>query len=170
VAQQVLPPCHAPWPEDRKSSHGPETSGASLLDVAPGQGLRPIAKARFARSKILVSYHSEHWLNSITRLRSSRIMRVTDLRIRQFETRAVHEIAPEQPVSCSIGKCEINAKNCVFSELEAEPSSFAAPPAKRPCSNKHTGSHISSPWMRSPSTKNQGLPRPVCTPDLVLVK
>ena len=51
VARQVLPPGHASRTQDCKSSDGPETGGASVLDVAPGLRLRPVAKARFARGK-----------------------------------------------------------------------------------------------------------------------
>ena len=51
VAQYVLPPCHATRTEDRESSDGKETGGASVLDVAPGPRLRPVAEARFARGR-----------------------------------------------------------------------------------------------------------------------
>jgi len=51
VAQPIFPSCHAPWPEDRQGSHGPQVSGASVLDVAPGLRLRPLAKAWFARGR-----------------------------------------------------------------------------------------------------------------------
>jgi transposase len=51
VAQQVLPPCHAAWAEDREGSDGPQTGGASVLDVAPGLGLRSVRKVRFARGR-----------------------------------------------------------------------------------------------------------------------
>jgi hypothetical protein len=49
VAQSVLSPRHAARAEDRESSDGAQTSGASVLDVAPRQRLQPIRKARFAR-------------------------------------------------------------------------------------------------------------------------
>jgi hypothetical protein len=51
VAQQIFPPRHATWSEDRQGSDGAEVGGASVLDVAPGLGLRPDAKARFARGR-----------------------------------------------------------------------------------------------------------------------
>ncbi len=51
VAQQVLPPGHAPRTEDREGSDGPKAGGASVLDVASGTGLRPVRKARFARGR-----------------------------------------------------------------------------------------------------------------------
>src|SRR3989442_15627461 len=47
VAQQVLPSCHASRTQDRQSRNGPQTGGVSVLDVAPGVGLRTVAKARF---------------------------------------------------------------------------------------------------------------------------
>ena len=47
----VLPPGHAARTEDREGSHGPEAGGASVLDVASRVGLRPVAKARFARGR-----------------------------------------------------------------------------------------------------------------------
>ena len=43
VAQYVLPPCHAARAEDRQGSNGPQAGGASVLDVAPGLRLRPVA-------------------------------------------------------------------------------------------------------------------------------
>jgi transposase len=43
VAQYVLPPGHAARAEDRQGSDGSQAGGASVLDVAPGLGLRPIA-------------------------------------------------------------------------------------------------------------------------------
>ena len=49
VAEQVLTPSPAPRTKDREGSDGPETGGASVLDVAPGLGLRSVRKARFAR-------------------------------------------------------------------------------------------------------------------------
>src|SRR5450432_2905185 len=42
VAQQVLPSCHAAWAENRQGRDGAETGGASVLDVAPGIGLRSV--------------------------------------------------------------------------------------------------------------------------------
>src|SRR5437763_15628224 len=55
VAQQVLPSGHAAWTEDRQGSDGAQTGGASVLDVASGPRLRPIAKARFARGRARTS-------------------------------------------------------------------------------------------------------------------
>ena len=51
VAQQVFPSCHASRTQDRQSRNGPQTGGVSVLDVAPGLGLRTVAKARFARGR-----------------------------------------------------------------------------------------------------------------------
>jgi transposase len=51
VAQQVLPPCPAPWTEDRQGCDGPKAGGASVLDVASGLGLRAVQKFRFARGR-----------------------------------------------------------------------------------------------------------------------
>ena len=55
MAQQVLPPRHAAWPEDCQGSDGTKAGGASVLDVAPGLRLRPGAKARFVRGKARTS-------------------------------------------------------------------------------------------------------------------
>ena len=49
MAQQVFPPGDAAGTEDRQGSHGPETGGSSVLDVAQGMGLRAVEKVRFAR-------------------------------------------------------------------------------------------------------------------------
>ena len=42
LAQQVLPPGHAPRTEDREGSDGPKAGGSSVLDVASGSGLRSV--------------------------------------------------------------------------------------------------------------------------------
>jgi len=55
VAQQVLSPGHAARPEDREGGDGSQTGGASVLDVAPGIGLRPAAQVRLARGRSLKS-------------------------------------------------------------------------------------------------------------------
>ena len=44
MAQPVLPPGPATRAEDREGSHGSQAGGASVLDVASGDGLRPLAK------------------------------------------------------------------------------------------------------------------------------
>jgi Resolvase, N terminal domain len=49
AAQQVLPSCDAARTQDRESSDGAKAGGTSVLDVAPGLGLRPVAKVWFAR-------------------------------------------------------------------------------------------------------------------------
>ena len=46
LAQQVLPLGYAPREKDRQSGGGTEAGGTSLLDVASGNGLRPVARAR----------------------------------------------------------------------------------------------------------------------------
>ena len=51
MAQQVLASCHAAWTEDRQGGDGPQAGGASVLDVAEGPRLRPVAKVRFARGR-----------------------------------------------------------------------------------------------------------------------
>ena len=55
VAQQVLPPLHAPRTKDREGSDGSKAGGASVLDVAPRLGLRSVRKARFARGSARTS-------------------------------------------------------------------------------------------------------------------
>ena len=49
VAQQVLPPDDATRTENRQGRHGSQTGGSSVLDDAPGMGLRAGEKVRFAR-------------------------------------------------------------------------------------------------------------------------
>ena len=44
MAQQVFPSRYAAGTEDREGSDGQEAGGASVLDVAPGSGLRPEQK------------------------------------------------------------------------------------------------------------------------------
>ena len=55
MAQSVLPPRHAARTKDRQGRDGAQAGGASVLDVAPGLGLRPVAKARFARGRARTS-------------------------------------------------------------------------------------------------------------------
>src|SRR4029077_8516979 len=55
VAQPILPPRDAARTEDREGSDGAEAGGTSVLDVASGPGLRPTAKARFARGSARTS-------------------------------------------------------------------------------------------------------------------
>src|ERR1700757_3117618 len=68
VAQQVFPSRHAAWTQDRESSDGAETGGASVLDVASGPGLRPDAEARFAGSKTLLSCCSDQGFDSVAKV------------------------------------------------------------------------------------------------------
>ncbi len=55
VAQHILPPRYATRSEDREGRHGSQAGGASVLDVAPGVGLRPDEQARFARGRARTS-------------------------------------------------------------------------------------------------------------------
>ena len=49
VAQQVSPPDDAARTEDRQGRDGAQAGGSSVLDDAPGMGLRAVEKVRFAR-------------------------------------------------------------------------------------------------------------------------
>ena len=51
MAQQVLASCPAARAEDRQGGDGPQAGGASVLDVAAGPRLRPVAEVRFARGR-----------------------------------------------------------------------------------------------------------------------
>lgn len=49
MAQQVLPSGHAPRTEDCQGSDGPQYWRFTVLDVAPGLGLRAVEQVRLAR-------------------------------------------------------------------------------------------------------------------------
>src|SRR5712692_4224210 len=51
LAASVPTPGPASGKTDRQSSHGPETCGSTLLDVAEGMELRAVEKVRFARGR-----------------------------------------------------------------------------------------------------------------------
>ena len=78
VAQDVSPSDDAEGTENRQGRHGPQAGGSSVLDDAPGMGLRTGEKVRFARGTArksrwcAVEHREIDWASRSSLLRSSK--------------------------------------------------------------------------------------------------